>query len=173
LADAAALARAFDQTFAEAPLTATEPTEELLGVGVGGGAYFLRLRDVRGLTSRPKVVSLPSPLPELVGVMGLRGAVIPVYALGPLLGHPSSVEEPAWVLLVGEAGAPVGLGVREFTGHVRVPRRDIAAAPVSRVGRLVRETARLGQQSRGVVDVGAVVASLWERVRPPGGNKER
>lgn len=169
---AAAIARAFDETFAEAPQTVTEPTEDLLGVGVEGGSYFLRLREVRGLATRPIVVPLPSRLPFLLGVMGVRGAIVPVYALGAVLGHPSVLEQPAWVLLVGEERALVGLGVRDFTGHVRVPRRDIAAAPVSRGDRLTRETARLGQQARGVVDVEAVVAFLWERVRASGGNKE-
>ena len=163
--DAAAIGRAFDRTFAEAPRTVAEDTEDLLGASVGGGSYLLRLRDVSGLAARPKVVPLPSPVTEFIGVMGLRGSVVPVYSLGALLGHPSLSEDPAWVFLIGERSATVGLGAREFTGYLRLARRAFAAAPASERGGLVRETARNGQHLRGVIDVGAVVVSLQERVR--------
>ena len=176
-ADAAAIGRAFDRSFDEAPRTVAEDTEDLLGASVDGGSYFLRLRDLTGLAARPRVVPLPSPVTEFIGVMGLRGSVVPVYSLGALLGHPSLSEDPAWVFLIGERSATVGLGAREFTGYLRLARGAIAAEPVSERGGLVRETARDGQHLRGVIDVGAVVASLQERVRSligiGSGNKER
>lgn len=180
-ADAAAIRRAFDQSFAEAPRPWAEDTEELLGASVDGGSYLLRLREVTGLSARPRLVPIPSPMTEFIGVMGLRGSVVPVYSLGALLGHPSLAEDPAWVFLIGQGGATLGLGAREFTGHLRLARGAIAAQPGSDRSGLVRETARDGQHLRGVIDVGAVVASLQERVRAlngigsgtGGGNKER
>jgi chemotaxis signal transduction protein len=172
--DAAAIARAFDATFTEAPRTVAEDTEELLGAAVAGGSYFLRLRDVKGLFSRPKIVPVPSPVPEFVGVMGLRGTVVPIYGLGALLGHGGPIDDLSWVLLVGEGSTRVGLGAREFTGYLRLERQAIATAPER--GGLVRETARVGPHLRGVVDVEAVVAALRERVRSSSGmgsgNKE-
>jgi chemotaxis signal transduction protein len=170
--DAGTLARAFDQSFAASQQTTTEDTEDLLGANVEGGAYLLRLREVKGLVSRPAIVPVPTPVAEFLGVMGLRGNVVPVYGLGGLLGHPLRAERVVWVCLVDTGSTSVGLGVEEFTGHLRLLRREIATAPGANVGVHVRETARVGEVLRGIIDVRAVVASIQERVRTFSGNKE-
>jgi len=44
------------------------------------------MAEVSGLFADKKVTRLPSPVSELSGIAGLRGAVLPVYDLAMLLG---------------------------------------------------------------------------------------
>ena len=77
---------AFDRSFAQAPSTEAAAVENLLAIRVGAHPYALRMAEVSGLFADKKVTRLPSPVSELSGIAGLRGAVLPVYDLAMLLG---------------------------------------------------------------------------------------
>ena len=86
------LRRAFDQTFAEVPLPVTQDVTNLLGIRVGGDPFAIRLGEVAGLFADRKIVPLPSPVPELLGVAGFRSGLIPIYSLRGFLGYPPASE---------------------------------------------------------------------------------
>lgn len=164
---AAALARAFDRSFAEparATAGASEAVEDLLSLRAGADTYLVRLGELKGLLAKPTVVPLPSPVPELLGLAGLRGALVPVYRLAGLLGQPGAGGPPAWMLLV-EADGLVGLAFDELRGYVRRERRDLTGPPTTGGdgADAVRQAARVGDALQPLIDVPALVARLKRR----------
>jgi len=164
----AELARAFDRAFAEPARTAAdgaEALENLLALRAGTDDCVVRLAEVRGLLARPTIVALPGPVPELLGLASLRGALVPVYHLAALQGQVTPDAAPAWMILV-EADGLVGLAFEELLGYARLDRREIAALPRTGDGTHpeVSRTARVGDALRPLIDVPALVAGLRQRV---------
>ncbi|MCO8269890.1 chemotaxis protein CheW [Actinoplanes sp. TRM 88003] len=138
----------FDHSFAEPARSHDEQHLELLTIRAGGRPYAIRLSQSSGVHPDRPVTPLPGPLPALLGLAGFAGAVVPVYDLAALLGHPVA-EVPRWLVLA--AGAPqLGLAFHELDGHVRATTDD-----------LIRETGEDGSDGghgrggtlRGLVDL--------------------
>src|SRR5204863_3892405 len=82
-----ALRQNFDQSFARAAGGAQPSQLDFLAIVVAGDAYAIRLSEVQSLHADRKLVAAPSVLPELLGVCGFRGVLMPVYDLARLLGY--------------------------------------------------------------------------------------
>lgn len=150
-----ALREAFDSSFAVAP-AATRPDEvALLAIRVGNDSIALRVHDTLGLVKAGRIVAVPSRRPDLVGIIGLRGAVIPIYSLARLAGLVEG-EQPRWIAL---AGGPdrIGLAFAQFEGHLRVAPGAIHAAASPRESRLVSGVLETGGAPRTILDVPAIV----------------
>jgi chemotaxis signal transduction protein len=121
-----ALRQAFDRSFTLALDTDvdTAGVENLLAVRVGSRPYALRLAEVSGLLVDKKVTWLPSPVAELLGIVGLRNMLLPIYDLGMLLGCPRAVA-PRWILVA--AARPVGLAFEGFDGYLSARSGAIVA----------------------------------------------
>jgi chemotaxis signal transduction protein len=120
---AAALRRVFDESFALPPRTGNENLEGLLAIRLGLDPFALRLSEMTGLLAEPRIVPVPSPNPRLLGIIGRRGVMAPVYDLAAILGYPPA-GHVRWVVLVGETES-VGLGFETFEAHLQVPRSDM------------------------------------------------
>jgi purine-binding chemotaxis protein CheW len=169
---AAELRLAFDRSFAEAPRAEPVRLEDLLAFRVAGDPYAVRLADTRGLFADRKIVRLPSPARELLGVAGFRGAVVPVYDLRALLGYPAA-EAPRWLFLAAHASA-VGLAFDRFDGQLRVPSAAIVAgAPGEALRPHVREVLRAHDLTRSILDVFSVLEAVKTRSRQGVTQKER
>jgi chemotaxis signal transduction protein len=135
---------AFDGTFAALPSAAID-TEDFLVVGSGETSRAIRLSEIAGLHRATRIVPVPSPAPQLIGLAGLRGRVVPVYDLLSLLG----LERTApvrWLALT--AGIPIAIGFETLERHVRLARGD--ATPV-----VVLEVAKLREQIQATMRSGA------------------
>jgi purine-binding chemotaxis protein CheW len=116
----------FDASFAEPPPAAAPPQTDLLAIRCGEHGFTLRLAEVISVHTERKVVAIPSPSPQLLGLAGVRGQVFPVYDLAALLGQtPSSA--PRWLALV-RARAPFAIGFDSIEQHLRVPTDHIVTA---------------------------------------------
>jgi len=147
---------AFDRSFAVPHRTAVAGSVELLAIRAGGTAYAIRLAAVSGLFTDRTVTPLPGPVPELLGVAALRGAVVAVYDLGALLGHAGSAAA-RWLVL--DTGTPaVGLAFDELDGHLRAPAGSIAPAGDGRL-----EVISAAGQVRPVIDVPGIRAAIEDR----------
>jgi chemotaxis signal transduction protein len=120
---AAALRCLFDSSFAAAP-SSTEPLEDLLAIRVGADPYALRLSEVAGLYVDIKIVPVPSPVAQLLGIVSLRSKMVPVYDLAALLHYPPAAD-PRWMILAG-ALQPVGLAFETFDAHLQVSKISLA-----------------------------------------------
>src|SRR6202030_4383581 len=97
---AAALRCLFDSSFAAAASSTTGPLEDLLAICVEGDPYALRLSEIAGLYVDVKIVPVPGPIAQLLGIVSLRGKLAPVYDLAALLHYPLAVS-PRWMILAG------------------------------------------------------------------------
>ena len=115
----------FDRSFAEPLRHHDDEHDELLAIRAGGRPYVLRLCQTSGLHPDRPVTPLPGPLPALLGVAGFGGAIVPVYDLAALLGHPVP-DRPRWLVLA-TGQPPLALAFHHLDGHVRVPADTILA----------------------------------------------
>jgi chemotaxis signal transduction protein len=114
---AAELREAFDRSFAQVARSEAGAAENLLGIRVGADPYVLRLGELSGLFADKKITWVPSPVSELRGIAGFRGAVLPIYDLGMLLGAPRAAA-PRWTVVL--AAARIGLAFEGFDGFLSV-----------------------------------------------------
>lgn len=161
---AEALRRAFDSAFAAPPATATAGHEDLLCVGVGDDRYAVRLGEVTGLFVDRVITPVPGPFAELVGVAGLRDAIVPVYDLSSLLGYPVPPGTPRW-LLSARLEAEIGFLAQEFQGYLRVLPSAFSAVPSDRAREHVREVVRDGDELVPVLSLASLTEAVTERTR--------
>src|SRR5258708_16163647 len=89
----------------------------------------MRVSEISGLATDRKIVAFPSPIPELLGVAGIRGALVPVYSLAMLLGYNAETERTRWLALCGTEDS-VDLVLSDFDGYIRILlTKPSAAAP--------------------------------------------
>jgi hypothetical protein len=144
------LRRAFDAAFAAAPAERAAEPEPFLLVKLAGNAHAIRIREIQGFAAARTVVPLSSPVPELLGLAGFRGSLLPVYDLASLLGYPERDAQPRWFILCGDV-EPVAFAFSEFDGYHEQPRAD-------------RHVLRQDGTTRAIVDVARLIASVRTKV---------
>lgn len=130
LAEAAlVLRREFDLSFAQAPGRGTEQRASLLAIRIGGDPYAIRVADINGIHADCHIMALPTPIPELRGVAGFRGQMVPVYDLAALLGY-ARCASPRWLVLLGQRRREaLALAFESFEMHFSVPHTDGVSPP--------------------------------------------
>jgi chemotaxis signal transduction protein len=167
---AADLARAFDAAFAAPPRRPDGDLLDLLALRLAERPYAIRLTEISGLAAHRKVVPLPSRMPELLGLAGIRGSLVPVYSLAALVHDPPPREGGGWLALC-RAPEPVALAFDELEGLLRVPRSDLL--PADGACRCVHHVARARGAVLPIVDVPAVLEAIQQRVGVTRPTKER
>lgn len=142
----------FDLAFAEPAARNDAELVDLLAIRVGTGAYAARLAEVSGVYAQKKIVALPARVPELLGVVGLREGIVPVYSLRSLLGYAREEQPSRWILVAGKA-EPVALCFDALEGYVRVPKSELAA------------TVRINEELFAVLSMSSLIASIKERIK--------
>ncbi len=148
----------FDRSFTEPARRHDAEHAELLAVRAGGRPYALRLSQTSGLHPDRPVTALPGPVAALLGIAGFGGAIVPVYDLAALLGHPAP-DRPRWLVLA--AGAPpLAFAFHELDGHVRVPADVIVTEATERTDGSLRGMVPLAGGTRPIVDLIAARAAV-------------
>ena len=148
----------FDRSFTEPARRYDTEHVELLAVRAGGRPYALRLSQTSGLFPDRQVTALPGPVAALLGIAGFGGAIVPVYDLAALLGHPAP-ERPRWLVLATGA-PPLALAFHALDGHVRVPADVIVTEAAGRPGGPLRGMVPLAGGTRPLVDLPAARAAV-------------
>jgi chemotaxis signal transduction protein len=157
---AAALRTQFDERFAAAAASMSERLEGLLAIRVGADPYALRLSEIVGLHADVKIVPVPSPVAQLLGIVGLRGMMAPVYDLAALLGYPPAAS-PRWMVLAG-ASQSMGLAFDAFEAHLQVSEASVANGEGEGAGggasrQHMRGTVRAAGALRPIIHMASVV----------------
>lgn len=131
---AAELRAVFDRGFAVAEHARGDRVEQLdvLAIRVADQRYALRLSELQAVHAERKLVTIPAPAPELLGLVGLRGLVVPIYDLRRLLGLASG-PTPRWLALA-RAASPIGFAFDALDAHLRLPASDIVMPSLSEGG---------------------------------------
>jgi chemotaxis signal transduction protein len=174
LAQAAELRNAFDRARAiPSSSKSVEQIENLLAIRVCGDAFAIRLSEISGLATDKKIVAFPSPMPELLGLAGVSGRLVPVYSLAALLGYGATADQGRWLALCG-AEEPVGLAIIDFEGYLRVPLAQVyTAEQKDMVNVHVTHVARAPDRVRAVVSIPLLIEVIKERCGNAAEPKER
>jgi purine-binding chemotaxis protein CheW len=164
---AATLRQAFDQSFAAPAVPVSDDRETLLHVLVGSAPYAIRVSEIQGLVVDAKVAPLPTPVPGLLGVAGVRGAIVAVYHLQSFVGGGEPASIPRWMVIA--RAAPIALAFDALSGHLRVNKERI----VKQAGAThVQEAAVLDGTTAPIVSLAIVADSITSRIRAAAGRKE-
>ncbi|MGE0546298.1 MAG: chemotaxis protein CheW [Kofleriaceae bacterium] len=168
---AAALRDAFDREFANAPATGAARGDDVLAIHCGGDPYGVRLAEVAGLHANLKIERVPSPIPELTGVAGLRGVLVPIYDLAALLGY--SPCNGRWCLVARERS--IGFAFDRFESHERLPPDAFSASDDAAGSRrvLVRGAVRVDHVIRPIIELAQAVELVRQRTRAGSSRQER
>ena len=159
---AAEMRRAFDELFARAPVGATTKADELLAVQLGTDRYLLPLADLAGLVADRRVVALPSATAAFLGVVGVRGAIVPAWDLATLLGYPATERSPKWLAITKTPR--IGLAFASFGGQLKRP--SSAGLPAERhEGAHIREAVRIEGVVYRIIDVRSILAAIEKEQR--------
>ena len=151
------LRRAFDRGFALPARPPRQDTVSLLAIRLAGAPAALRVLDTLGLMAAPRIVPVPSRRPELLGIAGVRGAVVPIYGLARLLGHGED-GDARWIVLAGERDR-VGLAFSVFERHLVVPAHDVRE-PAQGAPAHVSEVLCAGSDVRPVLSVTSLLRAI-------------
>lgn len=164
-----ALRREFDLSFTQAPRMETESFQNMLAIRIGDDPYAIRVAELAGLHADRRIMPLPTPMPELLGVTGFRGQIAPVYDLATLLGY---ARQPStrWLLLLQQR-EPVALAFDTFEMHFAVAQQEIiseqAAMPAGTEARQhLYGAARSDDTVRPIIHLQSLVEDIQRRAQP-------
>jgi len=153
--------RVFDESFAVAPAGRAAAPEPMLAIVMAGEPFALRVREISGLAvNNEKVVPVPSRVPELLGLTGIRGVVVPVFSLARLLGFVSESGPTRWLVFCGESQTPIALAFQTMERLFEVSGSDIFAREDAPRRRYVGATVRNDATLRGVISIPALVEHI-------------
>ena len=114
----------------QASETANPSDVEFVTFTAGGQSFSLDITHVREIRRWTQVTPLPHAPKEVLGVMNLRGSVIPIYDLSARFGLGPTAESPRNVVVVAMIdNQTVGLLVEAVSEILSVSRDQIQETP--------------------------------------------
>ena len=164
---AAQLRQAFDRTFALPSSLAAPEVEDLLTIRLAGDAYAIRLFDIARIVTGRRVVSVAAVTPDLLGLAGIRGGIVPVFSLSSILGYGPDPGSPRWMILCGSE-EPIALAFSDFEGYLRLPTSALHAGENFRATRervkYVNQVAATPDGVRAVINLPLIMATIRNRI---------
>ena len=106
------------------------PGAELISVRIGDQAYAIDIMAVREIRGWTAATPLPHAPPNVLGMMNLRGAILPVIDLGARLGLGPTEPNSSAVVVVAQIGeVQMGLVVDAVSDILTVTEGLIQPAP--------------------------------------------
>jgi purine-binding chemotaxis protein CheW len=135
---------------------------ELLAFWVADEEYAIDIVEIQEIIKVPLITELPRAHETVLGIISLRGTIVPVLDLRRVLRlEEKPVGRPARILVVRAGDEPVGLLVDRVTSVVRFESEKIEPTPRTMrrqtTDELVRGVGRVGTRLIIVLDVNSVV----------------
>jgi purine-binding chemotaxis protein CheW len=164
-AQVAEIRHLFDSSFAAPEQSGRSAVEHMLAVQVGGERLAVPVAQLSGLTlAQGTILPVPSSVPELLGITGVSGVVVPVFSLAALLGIARSSSPCRWLMLCGGRQQAIALAVDLVEGHMAVPADGILARGDNAASH-IKQAVRDGDILRGVVDLALLVEQIKAKGR--------
>ena len=164
---ASQLRLAFDSSFALPPSVASPPGEDLLTIRVAGDPYAIRLIDIAEILTERRIVAVPSVTPDLLGLTGIHGGIIPVFSLSSILGYAPVPGSPRWMILCSSEES-FALAFSDFEGYLRLPTSAFHTDENFRTSheqvKYVNQIASTPDGVRAVIDIQLIKATIRNRI---------
>ena len=164
---AAQLRHAFDRMFALPPETASPEVEDLLMIRVAGDPCAISLCDISEIVTDRSIVPVPAATPDLLGLAGIHGGIVPVFSLSAILGYGSDSDSPRWMILCGTE-EPIALAFSVFEGYLRLPtsalHTDENLSATREKVKYVNQVASTPDGARAVISMALIVATIRNRI---------
>ena len=129
---------------------------EYLVFEVGGERCALPIEHVQEICRLPTITRVPRVGPGVLGIMALRGAIVPVVDLAVVLGlrpRPDPVARASRIVLLAESHGALGLRVDGVRGVERISAPSVQARPFALMLEHPELTTALGHSTAGLLTV--------------------
>lgn len=117
-----------DASFAEPREVVRPAMSALLAIRAGEEVRAVQVSELQAVLADRPITRLPTPVPELLGLCAIRGAIVPVYDLAALLGgHIQRRHPPRWIMLAQHSEL-IALAFDALDAQLIVPASEIATA---------------------------------------------
>ena len=96
---------------------------------IGNEEYGVDILQVQEILKIPKITKLPKSRAHIIGVMDLRGKVIPIIDLGKRFGIIADLANSNRAIVVDIEGKQVGLAIDSVSHVIKVDSGDIEPPP--------------------------------------------
>ena len=96
---------------------------------IGNEEYGIDILQVQEILKIPKITKLPKSRAHILGVIDLRGKVIPIIDLGKKFGIIADLSRSLRAIVVDIEGKQVGLAIDSVSHVVKVDSNDIEPPP--------------------------------------------
>ncbi len=144
----------------EKPERVSTRVEEFLGISLENELIGIPLKKILTISKVMDIVDVPYTPSYIVGVINLRGEIIPVLSLKQLLRLPET-KEPTRIVVLDSKHGKAGSLVDSIVGVVRVPLERFEPNPM--VGRYSEFVSHVAQTEYGlmeILDVDRVIDSV-------------
>jgi purine-binding chemotaxis protein CheW len=134
-------------------------TRQIVVFSLGGEEYALPIDSVSEIIRHAEPRTVASDTPDVHGVIGLRGKIVPIVDLAGRLGLASTGTDPAGgkVIILDADGGQLGIVVDEVDEVLTVPTEQLEAVPAA--GSAVEAIAKLDDRLIMLLDAAAFVAA--------------
>ncbi len=115
-------------------------------------------KGLRSLHCDQAVVAIPGSTPELLGITGIRGSIVPVFSLDALLGY-GSHGPGRWLALCGD-GDIIGLCFSDLDAYRKSELGEIIALSSTQARRHVAGLLGAGSDSAYLLDTTSILAAI-------------
>jgi purine-binding chemotaxis protein CheW len=117
---------------ASRPTSAAAEAADIIAFQLGEEAFCVRTTRVREIRGWIPCMPLPKSPPDVMGVINLRGAVIPIVDLSLRLGlRQTQANERSAIIVTETTDKVVGLLVNRVTDMLSISLRDIQPVPAA------------------------------------------
>ncbi len=100
--------------------------EELIGIDI---------KNIIKITKRLDITPVPKTPEHILGVMNLRGNIVPVVNIKKMLGLPNANnDDQEFILIIDSAIGNVGLMIDQVVGAITIEEEEILPAPINSIG---------------------------------------
>ncbi len=142
--------------------TSSNRVEEFLGFRLDNEEYCVWIRSIKEIIRPPEITPIPRSPADILGLISLRGTIVPIFNIRRRLGLPGgSVGPKSRIVVVVLDAGPVGMVVDHVTEVISMDPNALEPPPPTmgeREASLVTATVRVHDRIIGVLHLERLVA---------------